>query len=132
MHRILVVTPEPKPWVDFANTLIANREIQLAWVQTGAAALSDVIRHPPLCVVVDESLPDMSALELVRRLLTVNAMINTAVVSGLGADEFHEASEGLGILCQIKPPAGKTHAEDLFTRLQRVGVFVPRRRVPAP
>ena len=132
MHRILVAAPDPKPWAEFADALIGNQEIQLAWVRTGAAALSDVMRHPPLCVVVDDSLPDMGALELVRRLLTVNAMISTAVVSGLGGDEFHEASEGLGILYQIPPAPGKTHAEDLITRLQRIGVFIPRPQAQDP
>jgi DNA-binding response OmpR family regulator len=129
MHRILVVTPDPKPWAEFADALTESREIQLAWSQTGADALADVIRRPPLCVVVDDALPDLSPLELVRRLLTINAMVSTAVLSGMEGDEFHEASEGLGVLLQIPPAPKKAHAEDLLARLQRIGVFTPRRHL---
>lgn len=125
MHRILVVTPDQKPWAAFAEALIENRAIQLAWARTGTAALSDVTRHPPLCVVVDDTLPDMNALELLRRLLGVNAMISTAVRSGLAAEEFHEASEGLGVLLQIPPAPGKEHAADLLASLERIGVLTP-------
>ncbi len=87
--------------------------------------MSDVTRHPPLCVVVDDTLPDMNALELLRRLLTVNAMISTAVQSGLAAEEFHEASEGLGVLLQIPSAPGKEHAADLLASLERIGMLTP-------
>jgi DNA-binding response OmpR family regulator len=123
MHRILVVTPDPKAWAAFAAALIENHDIQLAWAESGAAALGDVTRHPPLCVVVNESLPDMSALDLVRRLATVNAMVNTAVASGLADQDFHEASEGLGVLLRIPPAPGKVHAEALLARLERIGML---------
>jgi CheY-like chemotaxis protein len=125
MHRILVVAPDPKPWAAFAEALIGNRAIQLAWAKTGADALSDVLRHPPLCVVADDPLPDMDALMLVRRLLTVNAMISTAVRSGLAAEDFHAASEGLGVLLQIPSAPAKEHAAELLAALERIGVLTP-------
>ena len=125
MHRILLAAPNPKPWAAFADALVESRNIQLAWARTGAAALSDVMRHPPLCVVVDDPLPDMSALEMVRRLLTVNAMVSTAVRSGLAAEDFHEASEGLGVLLQIPPTPGREHAGHLLAGLERIGMLTP-------
>jgi DNA-binding NtrC family response regulator len=121
-HRILVVTSDPKRLAIFANSLTASQEVHVAWTDSGAAALSDVRQHPPLGVIVDENLPDMPGLELVRRLLPVNAMINTAVISSLPEAAFHEISEGLGILTQLPLIPSESQARELLTRLKRLHV----------
>jgi DNA-binding response OmpR family regulator len=89
-------------------------------VDSGAAALSDVMKHPPLAVIVDESLPDMPGLELVRRLLPINAMINMAVISSLSPEAFHEAGEGLGIMAQLPLAPAKPDALEILSRLKRL------------
>jgi DNA-binding response OmpR family regulator len=119
-HRILVVTSDPKRLAIFANSLTASQEVQVAWADSGAAALSDVRQHPALGVIVDENLPDMPGLELVRRLLPVNAMINTAVISSLPEAAFHETSEGLGILAQLSPIPTESQARELLAQLKRL------------
>ena len=120
MHRILVVTSDPKRLAEFANALKASLEIHVAWADSGAAALSDVMKHPPLGVIVDETLPDMPGLELVRRLLPINAMINTAVISSLPDAAFHETGEGLGILAQLSPIPTESQARELLAQLKRL------------
>lgn len=119
-HRILVVTSDPKRLAAFTDSLEASHEIHVAWADSGAAALSDVMKHPPLGVIVDENLPDMPGLELVRRLLPINAMINTAVISGLPDAAFHETSEGLGILARLSPVPTESQARELLAQLKRL------------
>jgi len=53
-------------------------------------------------------------------LLMVNALVNTAVVSPLADEEFHEASEGLGILCRLPLTPGAGEATDLLHQLRKV------------
>ena len=48
----------------------------------------------------------------------VNAMVNTAVVSPLSDEEFHEASEGLGILGRLPNEPGMNDAGELLRKLQ--------------
>ena len=47
----------------------------------------------------------------------VNAMVNTAVVSPLSDEEFHEASEGLGILGRLPNEPGMSDAVELLHKL---------------
>lgn len=47
----------------------------------------------------------------------INAMVNTAVVSPLSDEEFHEASEGLGILVRLPLEPGADEACELLRRL---------------
>ncbi|MFO7497600.1 MAG: hypothetical protein R6X05_18415 [Desulfobacterales bacterium] len=112
MNRILLATVNRARLKEFAEALAADPEVRIAWADFGAAALADVMTHPPLAVIVDATLPGMEGLELVRRLLPINAMIYTAVISELPADRFHEVREGLGVLGQL-PPRGRPRRRQL-------------------
>jgi hypothetical protein len=49
-----------------------------------------------------------------------NAMINLAVVSSLSHEDFHEASEGLGILVQLPPSPGEEDGSKLFETITQI------------
>jgi DNA-binding response OmpR family regulator len=120
MHRILIVTTDRDSLSPFAASLEESHEAQVAWAPSGAAAIADVTKHPPLGVIIDENLPDMPGLDLVRRLLPINALINTVVISDLPPDIFHEAGEGLGIIAQLPSKPTPSDARTLLARLKRI------------
>ena len=74
----------------------------------------------PHLVIVDSEVPDTDPLGLVREIIRANAMVNTAVMSALSDDEFHEAAEGFGILCRLPldPRAGE--ADCLMKKLRSI------------
>jgi hypothetical protein len=49
-----------------------------------------------------------------------NAMINQAVVSRLTPEEFHETSEGLGIMAQLPPKPDAGQAKMLMETLKSI------------
>jgi DNA-binding NarL/FixJ family response regulator len=120
MQRILIVTPDPNRLAGFSRALTEGQTLQLAWAHDGTAAVADVIKHPPLAVLIDDPLPDMPALDLVRRLLPINAMIHTAVFSDLSPEAFHEAAEGLGVLARLPLYPTDSDAVELLARLSRL------------
>ena len=119
MHRILIVTPDRTSLSAFATSLEESQDVQVTWAESGQAAVSDVMKHTPLGVIIDENLPDMSGLDLVRRLLPINAMINTVMISKLPPEAFHEASEGSGIMAQLPPKPTPSDALAILDRLER-------------
>jgi CheY-like chemotaxis protein len=122
MHRILIVTPRRASLSVFAACLEGALDVQVAWTETGLAAISDVMKHPPLGVVIDENLPDMPGLDLVRRLLPINAMINSAVISALPHEAFHQAGEGLGIMAQLPPQPTPEDARTILAHFKRMAL----------
>jgi CheY-like chemotaxis protein len=74
-------------------------------------------------LIADESLGDMSAIDLIEKVVALNPMLNCAVVSPLPADEFHEASEGLGILMQLPNEPGQEEASALMKHLKKIQSF---------
>jgi DNA-binding response OmpR family regulator len=129
MNRILLATVDRDRLKELAEAMAAGGEVQIAWADSGAAALADVVTHPPLAVIVDATLPDMEGLELVRRLLPINAMVHTAVISELPAERFHEVSEGLGVLGRLPPKPTAAQAAELLGRLRRLAAGL---RPPPP
>lgn len=120
MSRFLLVTTRPQALGVFARGLLAVPGATLAWAADGKSALAALAAAPPTLVVVDEVLPDMPGLDLVRRIVTVNAFVSTALVSALPAGEFHEVGEGLGILAQLPPDPGEPEARHLLELVDRL------------
>ncbi|MFH1139056.1 MAG: response regulator [Pseudomonadota bacterium] len=123
MLKIMLAAVDRENLSPFAQGLAANTDVELTWVDSGASALRRAAEEPPHLVVVGEELGDMSGLDLVNSLLRLNAFINTAVISALSAEDFHEAGEGLGIMVQLSPRPGPAHANEVLTRLSKITSF---------
>lgn len=93
---------------------------EVAHARSGMAALEMARVRAPVLVVVDGALADFRPAELVSELARVNAVINTAVMSMLPPDQFHDALEGLGVLAQIPSHPGEADARAVMGRLRAV------------
>ena len=120
MLRIMLVSARQETLLPLVVGLSSDAEVHLEKVASGAEALRAVRTASPQLAVIDIGLPDTEPLPLVQELLTVNAMVNTAVVSPLSDAEFHEASEGLGILAHLPLQPGKGDAGGLLRKLRKI------------
>ena len=120
MLRLVLATTRPEALQAFAAALSSDPEVDLQQVASGAAALEAARASALHLVIIDADLPDIASLDLVQKLLMVNAMVNTAVLSLLPDAEFHEASEGLGILGRLPTEPGMSEAADLVHKLRKV------------
>lgn len=118
MHRIMLVADQVDRLEELTRTLGREKELEIDWAHSSEAALERVKDDPPTLVVVDETIDGHSGLELIRRLIGVNAFIQTAAVSSLSSGDFHEASEGLGIMSQLPPCPGEADAQKLLQTLR--------------
>jgi DNA-binding response OmpR family regulator len=118
MHRLLLVATDKDALSDLASALVAQEDVDLSWADSGSMALDMVSNMPVDLMVADEKLSDMTGLELANKLLHVNPMVNCAAVSTLSHEDFHEASEGLGLLAQLPRHPGTEQAEELLERLR--------------
>ena len=71
-------------------------------------------------VVTDENLGDMTGLEFIKTVITQKPMVNCAAVSTLLPEDFHEASEGLGILMQLPVRPGPEYTKELLEHLKNI------------
>jgi len=118
MLNIILVSSNEKALVPFVEALKSDQDIKLNMFDTGAAVLAQVRHQAPHLVIIDHHLDDMVPLDLVSELLQLNAMINTAMVSTMDEEAFHEATEGLGLLPRLPSPPEAADASTLLTRLR--------------
>jgi DNA-binding NarL/FixJ family response regulator len=120
MLHIILTTARPQALKAFAAALASDPEVNLQCVTSGAEALEAAHATAPHLVIIDADLPDATPLNLVQKLLLVNAMVNTAVVSTLSDEEFHEVSEGLGVLGRLPNDPGMSDASEMLHKLRSV------------
>jgi hypothetical protein len=71
-------------------------------------------------IVVDETVGGQPGKGLIEQVVAVNAMVNTALVSALSDEDFHEYTEGFGILMRIPRDAGAAEAMRVAEHLGKV------------
>jgi DNA-binding response OmpR family regulator len=99
---------------------LLKHDVEVAWAESSSQGMSMIAERAYDLVVTDEDLGDMTGLEFVRWVISKMPMVNCAAVSSLTSEDFHEKSEGLGILMQLPVKAGQEHAETLLGKLKSV------------
>jgi DNA-binding NarL/FixJ family response regulator len=120
MMKVLLITPHKNSLLELASVMKKYDDVELTWTDSGQKALDTLSETSVDLVVTDKELGDMTGLEFAEKLLRVNPMINCAVLSPLPSDEFHEASEGLGVFAQLPLRPAKADAEKLLKGLKNL------------
>ena len=118
MLSIVLVTLEPNNFLELAKQLKTNPQVQISFVKTKAEAIKIASTANPVLMILDAQPDDLSVFQMVRDLIMLNAGIPIAVVSQMPEKEFETASEGLGILAQLKPNPGRSEAQMLISKLK--------------
>ncbi len=116
---VILATPTLAGLEGFTQGLI-DSGAEVVHARSGMAALEMAKVRSPVLVIVDASMSDFRPFELVLELTRVNALINSAVMSALSPEQFHDDSEGLGVLTQIAPNPVEQDALDVMAKLIRV------------
>ncbi|MFO7629285.1 MAG: response regulator [Prochlorococcaceae cyanobacterium] len=100
--KVLLVSSESAHFSNLESAILDNEAV-VARARSGQDVILEIADRSYDLVIADEHLPDMTGLELARKVVLINPMVNIAVASSLSQEDFHEASEGLGILMQLSP-----------------------------
>jgi CheY-like chemotaxis protein len=119
LTQLILATADKTQFADFKAGLEASGGT-IEWAGSGREVLDVIADTSVDLVIADEDLGDMNGLELVKRMVATNPMINCALVSALPPEAYHDASEGLGILMQLPSPPGKAEAKQLMEHLDKV------------
>ncbi|MEJ2220495.1 MAG: response regulator [Desulfobacterales bacterium] len=117
--RILLVSQDKASMSAFKAGL-KEAQVRTAWAKSGSNAIVKIAEGSFDLVVADENLADMTGLEFIERVILIKPTVNCAAVSSLLPADFHEASEGLGILMQLPVRPGPEQAEKLLGRLKKI------------
>ena len=117
--ELLLVTPRPEAWNECLPVLQreGNTLQQAASLEDATPIIRDT---PPVLAILDLGLEGKALRQAVIDIMMINASVHTAVVSDMDPDEFHEATEGLGILMPLPTSPKAGDAERLLKALAGV------------
>lgn len=96
---------------------------QVTCLDSGRQVMDAVSERDFDLLIADELMGDMSGITLIEAVATKQPMLNCALVSSLPPDDYHEASEGLGILMQLPAEPGRDEADALMNHLKKIQSF---------
>lgn len=120
MYEISIVTTDRNKFSSLVKALCANSDCRIVWDSSVEGAGDRATGTPPDLMIVDEEVDGLSNLDIARHIVMTNAMVNLAVVSSLSHEDFHEVSEGLGILAQLPRSPGEDDASKLLEAIEQV------------
>ena len=120
MYKIVIVTNNKENFSSLATELGAIEDCMIAWNDSLQKAKETASESTPDLMVIDEEVDKVSNLDVARQIVISNPMINITLVSVLSPKDFHEASEGLGIVAQLPRQPRKEEAVKLLETLQSI------------
>lgn len=119
MIRILIACLDKE---NFANLKAGMKEddVQIRWTESCEEVLSKVKEENFDLILMGDELSHLKGLECIERLILSHPLLNCAAVSSLSAKDFHEATEGLGILMQLPVKPSRDDAKKLLGHLKHI------------
>jgi YesN/AraC family two-component response regulator len=120
MFKLLLASKNKDAFSDFISALKENGSNGVFYSGSGEEALSMLKQKFYDLVITDEEIGDMSGLDFAKKLVAVSPMTNCVAVSSLSEEDFHEASEGLGLMTHLPLNPGRADAENLLKSLRQI------------
>ena len=119
MVNILIASLDKDSLMEF-STGFSKTDVEIAWV-TGCEDVHAEIKNNKFdLLIVDEMLSDIKGLECIEKVVLENPFLNTAAISSLSPKDFHEESEGLGVLMQVPVNPISEDGDKLFDYLNNI------------
>jgi DNA-binding NarL/FixJ family response regulator len=120
MKHILLITSRENQFSEFMDGLTREETVEIITAVSSKEAIDSLADAVPNLVIIDEVVNGISGMKIARDILMKNAMVNQVLVSSLSPEEFHEASEGLGIMAQLPPKPDAAQAQIVLDALKKM------------
>ncbi len=118
--KILLATSRVGELEKFTSGLGLDKHEPLLLAGSAEEILDIVSNHKLSLIIIDDNLSGSDTFDLIRSILGIDAMINTAVLTDMDEKDFHEAGEGLGILMSLPLNPGEEDGREIMSRLKQV------------
>jgi DNA-binding NtrC family response regulator len=124
MLSILLVGKNPEALASLADQLSQREGITVSRASSVKDAWDILGKSKVDVVVTDEKLADGDSLPFVKDLTKRQPLINCAMVSSLSPEDFHEATEGLGVFMQLPVDPGAEEAVKMMELLESISALL--------
>jgi DNA-binding NtrC family response regulator len=119
MVQILIASSDKDSLSEFVNGFGKN-DVEVSWAKGCEDVFAKIRNNKFDLLIVDEMLSDIKGLECIEKVVFENPFLNTAAISSLSAEEYHEESEGFGVLMQIPVNPGFDDGKKMLDYLNNI------------
>lgn len=124
MTEIVLVTKDAQAFERLGAQLTKYPQNNIHRVASGKDVMA-LIRNARIDVVVaDHELEDGLGLLLIKQIAVRAPFVNSALVSSLAAEDFHEETEGLGVFMQLPEYPKEEDGEQMMQLLESISVLL--------
>lgn len=123
--KLLLLSAKPSTLAELFQALLKFPAATVDQVDSAEQGWQTIQTNAIDVLVVDERLGKISGLDFVRAVVSTYPMINCALVSPLSHEDFHEASEGLGVFMQLPVAPGAEEATRMMELLEILYAHLP-------
>jgi len=116
---IFLVSNKHEKW-DAFNAEMTHSAIQISPMDSLENAQENLKKHAPTLIILDLELEGKAIRDAVISLLMISAIVHTAVVSSMSEEDFHEYTEGLGIIAPLPENPSADDAKYILAVLQEL------------
>jgi two-component SAPR family response regulator len=124
MIHVLLIGPDLGIQRDIESFLQKYDDIDIAKALSRWKALDLMAQRKFDLAVIDEMVGKQTGIELAKKLVTIDPIMNCVLISSFPEEAFHEATEGLGILSQLSPRPIASEIDRLVEKLRKVMVQI--------
>lgn len=132
MLRIVFAAKNYSGFVSLVDRLRQEPKTELIPVSSASAALQTLAEKNVQLLVAAELLEDSSGVACVRQVATQFPLVHTALCSALAPEDFHEFTEGLGVLMQLPLQPDHSDAEQILQRMAHISGLLNNTTANAP
>ena len=122
--NVLLVGKERTQFGEFVIPLQEDNRIAVEYVTSAKDALGILSCRGAEVVIAAADLADSKGIELVQTIARTHPLVNIALMSSLSPEDFHEATEGLGLFMQISDNPGQAEGYQMITRLNSINTLL--------
>ncbi len=126
MLSILLVGKNPESLANFADHLSRREGVSVSRAGSGKTVWDILGKSKVDVVVTDEKLADGDSLPFIKDLTKRQPLINSAMVSSLSPEDFHEVTEGLGVFMQLPENPGAEEAVKMMQLLESISALLAK------
>ncbi|MCB9480739.1 MAG: hypothetical protein H6681_07240 [Desulfobacteraceae bacterium] len=121
MKNVLLVSGNREKFKDLEEAFVSKGEYEIFFAKRKDQVL-DLVKNNFFTLVVcdDSTADDFPGKNLIEEIIKINAMVNTVLVSNLSDEDFHEFTEGLGILKKISSNPSKEESKEIIDYLEMI------------
>jgi DNA-binding NtrC family response regulator len=118
--NVVLISKEPDYFSELSTALAEDAQMSVAWFGTAEQVYRAAEKKQVDVLIVAEEIKQSSGLQFIRELVRSHPFINCALVSPLYPQEFHEATEGLGLFMQLPPAPDGAQAPKIREQLAAI------------